>query len=179
MPLNPAPNASAAARPSTSKPTPAAPSHPSRKPRSSIAWCPGAARRSRQQQYGIDGEHHPALPTRRQAPSPAVALGGKPVLVGVSRHRCRGNTSRGCSLMYSRAGSAQQTPTASRSFTAGGCRYNREGRAGHTEAADNGARAINRILLASVSGSGALAQSGKAPGTHKALRTKLGGTDVG
>ncbi|WP_204319479.1 hypothetical protein, partial [Klebsiella aerogenes] len=55
---------------------------------------------------------------------------------------------------------------------------NREGRAGRTEGADNGARAINRILLASVSGSGALVESGKASGTHEALRTKLGGTEV-
>ncbi|CAJ0818475.1 hypothetical protein LMG19087_03445 [Ralstonia wenshanensis] len=47
-----------------------------------------------------------------------------------------------------------------------------------TEAADNGAQAINRILLASVSGSGALVESGKASGARKALQTKLGGTDV-
>ncbi|MCT7308416.1 hypothetical protein [Ralstonia wenshanensis] len=51
-------------------------------------------------------------------------------------------------------------------------------RAARTEAADNGAQAINRILLASVSGSGALVESGKASGARKALQTKLGGTDV-
>jgi len=42
----------------------------------------------------------------------------------------------------------------------------RRARAGRTEAADNGAQAINRILLASASGSGALVESGKASGTR-------------
>ncbi|WP_316678715.1 hypothetical protein [Ralstonia chuxiongensis] len=51
-------------------------------------------------------------------------------------------------------------------------------RAERTEAADNGAQAINRILLASVSGSGALVESGKASGARKAPQTKLGGTEV-
>lgn len=63
--------------------------------------------------------------------------------------------------------------------TAGGCRLQqRRARAERTEAADNGTQAINRILLASVSGSGALVESGKASGARKALQTKLGGTEV-
>lgn len=122
MPLNHAPSASAAARPSTSKPAPAALKRPGRTTKTQLRAPQVQSNDANHQQYGIDGEHHPALPTRRETPSPAVALGGKPVLVGIVRHRSRGNASKRCSLMYSRAESAEQTPTASRSFTAGGSR---------------------------------------------------------
>lgn len=55
----------------------------------------------------------------------------------------------------------------------------KEGTRRRAEAAENGAQAINHVLLTSVSESGALAESGKGFRVRlKARQAKLGGTEV-